>query len=199
LPPPSFRDYRLPRGNHGLSRAQVAENQRWRLIGAAAQVLAEERLGGTSSRRIARRAGVSSHTFYEHFGGVDEVLAAAFSNAAQVLKEVVGGVCCDLGSLGPEASVKALKAALGLGAAEPGLVALMRVEVAVAIPAIATERMRLTGRLGALINRATEPDTGTFGGARAAGLEATMAIAIEQLEAGGATGAMAAELGGLLR
>jgi AcrR family transcriptional regulator len=198
MSPPSFRDYRLPRGNHGLSPAQVAENQRWRLLGAASEVLAERRLLGLTSRLIARRAGVSSHTFYEHFDDVDDVLAAAFANVARLLVESTGtAFAAHEDPMG--AWDAALSAALAVGAREPGLAALMRIELAVAVPAIGAERERLLGRLAALAGGhgrgGRRPSTS--GDRLATG--AVLALGVERLEAGSAESRdAAAELAALL-
>jgi DNA-binding transcriptional regulator YbjK len=149
MAPPAYRDYRLPRGNHGLSRAQVAENQRLRLIGAGSELLAEGRLLGLTSRRIAHRAGVSSHTFYEHFENVDALLTAAFANATQLLVELIAGACT-AGVEDRDEVQGALAAAVSLAGQEPGLAALFRVEVAVAIAEVGAERERLSARIAAL-------------------------------------------------
>jgi AcrR family transcriptional regulator len=193
MPPPSYRDYRLPRGNHGLSRAQVAENQRWRLLGAASELLAERRLAGLTSRLIARRAGVSSHTFYEHFDNVDGVLAAAFANAAQLLVELIAGDCASTAEH-REQVYGALEVAISLGAMEPGLVALFRVEVAVGIPEVGAERERLLARLDALAAaRGTETH-------RRSAIAGAFSIAVEWLggNAPGTTDSIAGELTPLL-
>jgi AcrR family transcriptional regulator len=180
MPPPSYRDYRLPRGNHGLSRAQVTENQRWRLLGAASEVLAEQRLSGVSSRLIARRAGVSSHTFYAHFEDVDDVLAAAFANAAHLLVESTGTAFA--AHKEPEAAWRAaLASALAMGVEEAGLAALMRTELAVAVPAVAAERERLLVRLAAQRGGAArgQPDSG-----RRWAVSAALALGVEGLQGG---------------
>jgi AcrR family transcriptional regulator len=175
MPAPSFGDYRLPRGNHGLSRAQVVENQRWRLLGAASEVLAERRLAGVSSRLIARRAGVSSHTFYEHFEDVDDVLAAAFANAAQLLVESTGAAFAAHEE--PEAAWgAALSVALAVADEERGLAALMRPELAVAVRAVAAERRQLVGRLVAFEGNDRR------GTAESASVAGALALAIEKLE-----------------
>jgi DNA-binding transcriptional regulator YbjK len=180
MAPVPFRDYRLPRGNHGLSRAQVTENQRWRLIGAASEVLAEERILGVTSRLVARRAGVSSHTFYEHFEDVDDVLAAAFANAAQLLVESTGAAFA--AHEDPEGAWgAALSAALAAGADEPGLAALMRIELAVAVPAVAAERERLLRRLAALPDAIGRRRSGP--GCRWA-VTAALALGVERLQTG---------------
>jgi AcrR family transcriptional regulator len=148
-PGPSYRDYQLPSGRHALGPQQVAANQRLRLIGAAGDLLADGQLLGLTSRMIARHAGVSSQTFYEHFENVDALLTAAFANTAQLLVELIAGACTGAGGHGEQVQ-KALAAAISLGAEEPGLAALMRLEVAVAIPEVGAERERLLARLVAL-------------------------------------------------
>lgn len=78
--------YKLPSGRHGLSRAHVGENQRWRLLGAAGEVLAEHGYRGTTSHKVAGRAAVSARTFYAHFRNTDECLLAAFEAGARSLR-----------------------------------------------------------------------------------------------------------------
>jgi AcrR family transcriptional regulator len=193
MPPPSFRDYRLPSGRHGLTPAQVAENQRLRLIGAGSDLLAEGRLPGLTSRLICRRAGVSGHTFYEHFANVDALLVAAFANAAQLLVELIAGACTGRADRG-ERIQKALAAAVCLGGEEHGFAALFRIEVAVAIPEVGAERERMLARLSALAaGRRPETD-------RCTAIAAAFALAVDQLEgkALGATASIGGELTALL-
>jgi AcrR family transcriptional regulator len=84
---PHFAAYKLPPGRHGLSREHVAESQRWRLLGAAAELLAEVGYRRLTTHKIAARAAVSFHTFYVHFRGLDDCLRAAFEAAASVVAE----------------------------------------------------------------------------------------------------------------
>ena len=156
MPPPSYRDYRLPPGRHGLGAEEVAANQRWRLIGAASEVLAEKRLLGLSSRLICRRAGVSNHTFYKHFHDVDDLITVAFANAAEILVDTVADGCM-AGADHDRRTERALAAALTLGAEERALASLMRLEIAVAIPAVGAERERLVARLAALVPGRDKP------------------------------------------
>ena len=55
----AFQEFRLPPGRHGIAPEAVAQNQRWRLLGAAAEVLAEQGHVNTTSTRVSKRAGVS--------------------------------------------------------------------------------------------------------------------------------------------
>jgi AcrR family transcriptional regulator len=75
----------LPRGPHNLSRAQVAESQRSRLMAAIADVVAEKGYAATTIAEIARRAGVSPRTFYDHFTDKLQCLLAAYETFMEVL------------------------------------------------------------------------------------------------------------------
>jgi AcrR family transcriptional regulator len=194
LSPPGYGDYRLPRGRHGLSREEVTANQRLRLIGAASELLVEERLEGLTSRAIARRAGVSSHTFYEHFTDVDDVLTASYALASRLLFETLAAACAE--GEGPSGRREALSAALSLGAEEAWLIALMRIELAVAIPGVAADRERLTRWLRALLGGSESEGSGR--GLDAA-LAAALAVGVDRLDAERTAAAgIVAELGSLL-
>lgn len=76
---------RLPRGRHGLSRADVAGQQRARILTAFAEVLTERGYVGTPVAAIIERAGVSRETFYEQFASKQECFVAALENTVQDL------------------------------------------------------------------------------------------------------------------
>ncbi|MEU7893377.1 TetR family transcriptional regulator [Nonomuraea sp. NPDC049152] len=61
----------------------MTQETRDRLIEAAARTLREEGYVGTSARTIARAAGVNSALVFYHFGGVDQLLLAAFDRSAE--------------------------------------------------------------------------------------------------------------------
>lgn len=116
---PRYAAYKLPRGQHGLPREHVAESQRWRLLGAAAELLAEGGYRSLTTHKIASRAAVSFRTFYSHFGGLDDCLRAAFEAAARAVAE----------SARPAGAVERL-------GGEPPLAALFGLEVRAAVPEI---------------------------------------------------------------
>ena len=58
-------DRRLPSGSHGIPAEVVARNQRERLVAAMAEVCAEVGYAEASVAGVAKRAGVSSVTFYK--------------------------------------------------------------------------------------------------------------------------------------
>lgn len=75
----------LPRGRHRLTREQVAESQRTRLMAAAAELLAEGGSANTTITEIARRANVSPNHFYEYFSDKEECVLAAYDVFVETL------------------------------------------------------------------------------------------------------------------
>lgn len=75
----------LPRGPHGLSREQVTDSQRLRLMSACKELLAEHGYTGVTIGELARRAGVSRGAFYQHFADKQECLLAAYEHWANAL------------------------------------------------------------------------------------------------------------------
>jgi AcrR family transcriptional regulator len=81
----------LPKGPHGLTREQVAESQRTRLMAAMTAVLAERGYAAVTIGELARRASVSRGAFYEHFADKEDCLLAAYTHfATTLLTEMVG-------------------------------------------------------------------------------------------------------------
>ncbi len=80
----------LPKGPHALSREQVAESQRERLKRALTELLAEGGYSKVTIGELAKRAGVSRATFYEHFDGKQECLIAAYDDFADGLLQAIG-------------------------------------------------------------------------------------------------------------
>ncbi len=148
--PDSSAGPRLPRGRHGLSPEQVAENQRWRLVGAAGEALLEHCYRDTNSRRVSERAGVSSATFYSHFDDVDACLQDAHGMAADALWELVSAACTGPGTW-PERLRAALDIAAGFLSSEPSLARLLCTDVVVGVPAVATARGSLQRRLAGFL------------------------------------------------
>jgi AcrR family transcriptional regulator len=140
---------RRPRGRRPKSAAQV-ESQRWRLIEAAAEVLAERGYARVTSRAVARRADFSAETFYKHFDHLDACLLAACEVAADCLWDLVAAACTGAGEW-PQRLRGAVEAALAYVASEPALACLLAPEAAAGIAAVATIRQRLIERLAGLL------------------------------------------------
>ncbi|WP_330251366.1 TetR/AcrR family transcriptional regulator [Nocardia sp. NBC_00565] len=75
----------LPRGRHGLPRAEVIASQRERILSAMADAMAENGYVGTSVAAILKRAGVSRETFYEQFRSKEDCFEAAYQRAVELL------------------------------------------------------------------------------------------------------------------
>ncbi len=68
----------MPRGPHSLTREQVADNQRRRIIGAMIQAVGEQGYLATTVADVIASAGVSRKAFYEHFPNKQECFLHAF-------------------------------------------------------------------------------------------------------------------------
>lgn len=127
----------------------MVESQRWRLLGAAAEVLAEQGRVRTRVEDIAARAGVSRSTFYEQFENLDDCLLAAYEMAADCVYDLAGLPCGKGGEW--EADLRtALEEILSFLAEEPALAHLLGAEATAGVPAIAVARERLIAGLMAI-------------------------------------------------
>jgi AcrR family transcriptional regulator len=75
----------LPRGRHGLTRAEVVRSQRERMLRALAQTMADKGYVATTVADVLRAAGVSRETFYEQFKSKEDCFAHAYEAAAMIL------------------------------------------------------------------------------------------------------------------
>lgn len=127
---------RLPPGSHGIPAEVVARNQRERLVAAMAEACAERGYAGTSVADVAKRAGVSSVTFYKQFADKrDCMLAAHRQLLGRLLEEVdraraAAGERVGAADGGERAKARAaLRATLGLLATDPPSARLLTVEI----------------------------------------------------------------------
>ncbi len=79
----------LPRGPHGLTRAEVARSQRSRLLCSFTELLAERGYAGVRVGELVERARVSRATFYEHFADKQECLLAAYDHFAAAVADAI--------------------------------------------------------------------------------------------------------------
>jgi AcrR family transcriptional regulator len=79
----------LPRGPHGLSREEVQERQRERLLYATTTVVADRGYANTTVADIIDEAGVSRATFYELFSGLPDCFAAAYRANAELVAKLL--------------------------------------------------------------------------------------------------------------
>ncbi len=75
----------LPQGRHQLSREEVAESQRRRLLAGMARALAEHGFSRLTVKHVVASARVSRRTFYVFFDSKEECLCAAYDAASEAL------------------------------------------------------------------------------------------------------------------
>jgi AcrR family transcriptional regulator len=134
-----------------MPREEVAANQRWRLLGAASEVLAESGHVRTTSTRVSKEAGVSPATFYQHFDNVGECLLAAYEAAAECVWEIVSGACDEEGIEWPNRLGVAVAATLRFLAVEPAIAHLLGAEAPAGEPSIAAARRAAIEQLAGLL------------------------------------------------
>lgn len=84
-----LRQWRLPRGRHGLPRELVVRSQRERLLAAVVRVTAANGYEATSVADILEEAGVGRESFYELFDDKQDCLLAARGILVDHLEETV--------------------------------------------------------------------------------------------------------------
>jgi AcrR family transcriptional regulator len=75
----------LPRGRHGLPRADVIRSQRTRMLEAAVAAISTKGYAVASVAEVIRRAGVSRETFYQQFSSKQDCFSAALDVAIERL------------------------------------------------------------------------------------------------------------------
>jgi AcrR family transcriptional regulator len=119
---------RLPPGSHGIPVDVVIRNQRERLVAAMAEVCAERGYAGTTVERVAKRAGVSSVTFYKQFADKRDCMLATHRQLLERLLEAIDRASEAEG--GEEARARAVvRTALALFAADAPSARLLTVEI----------------------------------------------------------------------
>jgi AcrR family transcriptional regulator len=152
----SFAEFRLPPGRHGIPADEVSANQRWRLLGAAAEALAEHGHVNTTSTRVSKHAGVSPATFYQHFDNIGDCLLAAYQAAAGCVMEIVSEACREERIDWPQRVGVAIASTLRFLAVEPATAHLLGSEPPAGERAIARERQAWIDRLSALLTGGRE-------------------------------------------
>lgn len=147
---------RLPPGRHGIPANIVTEHQRRRLLAAMEEALAEHGYGGVTTTQVSELAGVSTSTFYKHFGNLWDCALAAYVATTDRLCETIEDACanCDPRRDPLDAGVEA---ALAFGVAEPPSAQLLCAHAPLEASAIAAARRILISRLAAMLRRGREP------------------------------------------
>lgn len=154
------RTGQLRGGNHGLTREQVVESQRERVLGAMREAVAERGFRAVPVAAVIARAGVSRKTFYELYATKEECFAAVYERE---MERLTGPVIAAFE--GTEAWVDRLRTALGvlLGAlaSDAGAARICFVEVLTAGPLALERRNAAMAALDPLF----DPDGGRDGAA----------------------------------
>jgi AcrR family transcriptional regulator len=155
----------LPRGRHGLSRDEVVESQRARVMLALAEAMTEKGYAATSVADVLKRARVSRETFYEQYDSKLDCFLQAFDTAAALLQASVAHTVGHASAARP-ARGELLDVAIGtyldvLGA-QPAFARLFLVESYAAGPAAIERRAAVQARfvdsLVELLELATDED-----------------------------------------
>jgi AcrR family transcriptional regulator len=75
----------LPRGRHGLSRDEVRDSQRARLLLGMAESVAANGYPRTTVAHVLKRARVSRESFYQHFSDKEDCFLAVLDESAELL------------------------------------------------------------------------------------------------------------------
>jgi AcrR family transcriptional regulator len=126
----------LPGGHHGLSRAQIMESQRERLLAAISRQVASRGYQATTITEVVKLASVSTRDFYDHFEGVEDCFLAAFDAVRDYLDQLLIEAAAR-GRYWPDQLIAALRTALDFFATEPDLARLCLVDPLRSTPTIA--------------------------------------------------------------
>jgi AcrR family transcriptional regulator len=126
----------LPGGHHGLSREQIAESQRERLLAALAEQVAANGYRATTITEVVKVASVSTRDFYELFDGKEDCFLAAFAAVRDHLEDLIRRAAGGEDDW-PHRVIAGLRAALEFFAGEPELARFCLLEAVSATPTIA--------------------------------------------------------------
>ncbi len=148
---------RLPHGRHGIPRNVVHDHQRVRLLAGMATALAKHGYAGVTTTRVSKCAGISSGTYYKHFGNLWDCLLAAYVTTADRLCRRVEAACLERDRDTP-ALRAGVEAALELCAADPASAMLLSTQPPMEAVAVSIARRRLIARLAEMLRAARGPD-----------------------------------------
>jgi AcrR family transcriptional regulator len=132
--PEDLRQWRLPRGRHGLPRELVERSQRERLLAAVVKVTVAKGYESTTVADILGEAGVGRESFYELFDDKLACMLAAHKILADDLEEHVRPIYLEAGPW-PERVRRSLGAILEWFAADPEAARFFLVELSTVGPA----------------------------------------------------------------
>ena len=148
-----------PRGRHAPPLEVRQDRQRARLFAAASAVFARVGFADATAEAIAREAGMSKATFYEHFGNKEECILALFDAAIDVVVEGIAQAALDHGGDTPQGRIRAsVRAFLEVIDAFPDQAQTLLVEIIGAGPRAAERRDVALARVAEYIDDANRAD-----------------------------------------
>jgi AcrR family transcriptional regulator len=138
--PPPARG--LPRGPHSLTRAQVATNQRQRLLEGMIEAIGSKGYAASTVSDVIKRAGVSRKAFYEHFANKEECFLSAYDTIAVRGQRALTEAFHRAEGL-PDNAREALAELYDLASERPDALRVLMVEVAAVGPGGIERRERL--------------------------------------------------------
>jgi AcrR family transcriptional regulator len=123
-------------GHHGLSREQVLDSQRERLLAAMAHEVAAHGYRATTITEVVRSASISTRDFYELFATKEECFLAAFDAVCDYLVGLISATAASVPDW-PHQVIAAFRVALDFFAVQPDLARLCLLEAASATSTIA--------------------------------------------------------------
>jgi AcrR family transcriptional regulator len=146
-----------PRGRHAPPLPVRQDRQRRRLFAAAAAVFARVGYADASAEAIAREAGMSKATFYEHFDNKEDCIVALFDAAITVVSEAMASA--DEAAAGLPTRVHAtVEAFMQVVADYPDEAQTLLVEIVGAGPRAMERRDAALGRIAATIDEFNRAD-----------------------------------------
>lgn len=147
-----------PRGRHAPPLEVRLDRQRRRLFRAAAIVFARQGYAEATAEGIAREAGMSKATFYEHFDNKEDCVLALFDAASEVLIDGMREAGQAHGGLPAERYGASIRAFLGALAAHPEEAQTLLVEVIGAGPRAMERRDRVLDAFAEYIDATNAQD-----------------------------------------
>lgn len=123
-------------GHHGLTREQIYDSQRERLLAAIVVEVATHGYGATKISEVGKRAAVSTRDFYKLYEGKEELFLAAFDTIRNHLEELVRAAAASETEW-PHQVVAGIRATLEFFSTEPDIARFILVESVAATPATA--------------------------------------------------------------
>ena len=166
----------VPRGRHAPPLEERLSVQRRRLFQAAASVFASVGYADASAEAIARAAGMSKATFYEHFANKEECILALFDRAATLVLGAMAEAARGAGNDPRERLRAGIRAFLDMLAEHPAAAQTLLVEVMAAGERGAERRDRVMAAFAAVIDAENAAAAARSGLARLASPDDAFAI-----------------------